>query len=560
VTVGDKGCDINPASGDLVTLSAGTGGGVKGPGVVSYGIGVKSGGSNGTPCSQVSGPEVLTVASGNGRSWDSVSLDLELKGNAWVKITLVGTVDGAATSESYHLVTGSSIALVDPPPADGNGFPYSVTSSTPDDPETVAYEGIVQCANPSDSGPDSGPNDNCYWTIQPGSGLLFSEVEITTLVGSVSLEGGADFTGTPAAGARDSVFSYVNTPPVAKGTPLEAVEDTSLTITADDLATDADGDTLTIDSASATHGEFSDGVYEPQENYCGIDTLTFTVSDGNGGTLSSSVDIDVACVNDPPVALGDSADTNDVDFDGNPVPVDIHVLSNDTDVEGDSLTVGSVDQTGTLGTVVNNGANVTYSPASGYPWDDDEFSYEDTFQYTAFDGEDESNYATVTVTVYRVICTDDEVPFSSPHGTVNGSITKITGDGELVCKRFEIVASDANGDDPATLSFKPVGDGNQNVEYRVFVDFPASEGPSQTTSTVPFGLEYDPDDNGTYQPLLMCITPEFDANGNVVVGTTELQDAETWCIASFSGVATTGGDFQVTWQLYGEGDPRFRTG
>ena len=64
-------------------------------------------------------------------------------------------------------------------------------------------------------------------------------------------------------------------------------------------------------------------------------TATYTISDGNGGTDSANLSFaDVAPVNDPPVAVDDG-----------PVPVTEDtpatgsVLPNDSDVDGDLLTV-----------------------------------------------------------------------------------------------------------------------------------------------------------------------------------------------------------------------------
>ena len=87
----------------------------------------------------------------------------------------------------------------------------------------------------------------------------------------------------------------------------------------------------------------------------------------------------------PPVAVDDSADTS---VDTNVV---IDVLANDTDGNGDTLTVQSVTQ-GTNGTVVNNGTDVTYSPNASW-------TGVDTFTYTVSDGNGGTDTATVTVTV-----------------------------------------------------------------------------------------------------------------------------------------------------------------
>ena len=90
-----------------------------------------------------------------------------------------------------------------------------------------------------------------------------------------------------------------------------------------------------------------------------------------------------------PVAFNDSAAT-DAD-----TAVTIDVLANDTDADGDSLTIDSVTDPAN-GSVVNNGSDVTYTPDPG-------FSGSDTFDYTVSDGNGGTDTATVTVTVNEVV-------------------------------------------------------------------------------------------------------------------------------------------------------------
>jgi hypothetical protein len=91
-------------------------------------------------------------------------------------------------------------------------------------------------------------------------------------------------------------------------------------------------------------------------------------------------------VNQPPVAVNDSASTT-VD-----APVTVPVLSNDSDPNGDALTVTNVTQPANGTTQRNANNTVTYTPNAG-------FTGSDTFTYTANDGQANSNVATVTVTV-----------------------------------------------------------------------------------------------------------------------------------------------------------------
>ncbi|MFN3148163.1 MAG: Ig-like domain-containing protein [Paracoccaceae bacterium] len=63
------------------------------------------------------------------------------------------------------------------------------------------------------------------------------------------------------------------------------------------------------------------------------ETFSYTISDGNGGTSTASVTITITGVNDAPVA-GDDTDTTDED-----TGLEGALLGNDTDVEGDALSV-----------------------------------------------------------------------------------------------------------------------------------------------------------------------------------------------------------------------------
>jgi len=88
--------------------------------------------------------------------------------------------------------------------------------------------------------------------------------------------------------------------------------------------------------------------------------------------------------NQPPVAVDDEAETT-VDR-----PVTINVLENDSDPDGDVISVESVTPPAT-GTAVDNGdGTITYTP-------NPEFERSDTFQYTISDVDGATDIATVTV-------------------------------------------------------------------------------------------------------------------------------------------------------------------
>ena len=143
-----------------------------------------------------------------------------------------------------------------------------------------------------------------------------------------------------------------NIPPVAADDSADTDEDTAVTIDVLTNDSDEDGDTLTVSSVTqpadgTVVNNGTDVTYTPDADYCGSDSFTYTVSDGNGGSDTAAVDVSVTCVNDAPVAADDS-ETTDED-----TSVTIDVLANDTDVDGDSLSVDSVTQP-TNGTVTNN--------------------------------------------------------------------------------------------------------------------------------------------------------------------------------------------------------------
>jgi hypothetical protein len=139
------------------------------------------------------------------------------------------------------------------------------------------------------------------------------------------------------AGASVSVsINPVADSPVAALQVFNTPEDTRFS--AHLVATDADGDTLSFALNEApSHGHLtlgSDGLfeYQPDANFSGRDSFVFRVSDGLT-TVPARAEITVEAVNDAPQAVDDVvllARGSSARFD---------VRSNDSDVEGDPLTV-----------------------------------------------------------------------------------------------------------------------------------------------------------------------------------------------------------------------------
>jgi len=191
----------------------------------------------------------------------------------------------------------------------------------------------------------------------------------------------------------------VNDAPVAGNDSYSTNEDTPLTVTsaAGVLAndTDVDGDALTaILVSSPANGTLTlnaDGslTYTPNANWNGTDSFTYKANDGVADSNVAVVTIAVNAVNDAPTAADDSYHTDR----NTPLTVAAPgVLSNDTDVEGDTLSAILVSgpTNGTL--MLNADGSFTYTPAT-------DFGGNDSFTYRANDGAADSNVATVVIAV-----------------------------------------------------------------------------------------------------------------------------------------------------------------
>jgi len=192
------------------------------------------------------------------------------------------------------------------------------------------------------------------------------------------------------------IVNSVNDPPVAADDSATTDEDTPVDVNVLVNDSDPDGDTLTVsayDTSSTQGGTVSCAsagacTYSPRAGFNGTDTFAYTAGDGNGSTDTATVTVIVNLVNNPPVAVDDSATTDE------DTPVDFNVLANDSDPDGDTLTVSDHDTSSTQGGTVScadTGA-CTYSPRAG-------FNGTDTFAYTVSDDNGSTDTATVTVTV-----------------------------------------------------------------------------------------------------------------------------------------------------------------
>ncbi len=128
--------------------------------------------------------------------------------------------------------------------------------------------------------------------------------------------------------------------------------------------------------------------YTADANYNGSDSFTVSVTDDDGNVETQVIKLTVTQVNDDPNAVNDSANTTE------DTAVSIDVLANDSDVDGDALTIDTVSDP-TNGTAAIVGGQVIYTPNASSQGTD-------TFTYTVSDGNGGTDTATVTVQVGAV--------------------------------------------------------------------------------------------------------------------------------------------------------------
>ncbi|MBE4041402.1 tandem-95 repeat protein, partial [Vibrio parahaemolyticus] len=185
----------------------------------------------------------------------------------------------------------------------------------------------------------------------------------------------------------------INDAPNAENDVITTEEDTAVTI--DVLVNDSDveGDVLSIQSASVPSEQGSvdivDGklVFTPAENFNGEATITYIVTDGDL-TDEAKVTVTVTPVNDSPVAVDD---TTSIQED---TAVTIDVLTNDTDVDGDKLSIESASVPKEQGTVEVVDGKLVFTPVENFNGDAE-------ITYIVTDGQ-LTDEAKVTVTVNPV--------------------------------------------------------------------------------------------------------------------------------------------------------------
>ena len=333
--------------------------------------------------------------------------------------------------------------------------------------------------------------------------------------GSFTYEPNADFvgmdlfvyeisneSGDTALGSVTINVEETNGVPVANDDSYTIDEDVTLTtvVGTNDLLqndTDANGDTLSVNTTPITDVENGDltlnadgsFTYEPDANFNGTDSFVYEVTDGTS-TATATVTVTVNPVNDAPIA---SADTFDIVPDTTlttVLGVD-DILLNDTDPDGDTLTVTTTPVTGVSNGMLtlNADGTFTYTPNAG-------FIGVDTFIYEITDSSGERDQATVAINVVNNLSPvanddaytiDEDVALTTILDTNDLLLNDTDGNGDDLTVNTTPITDVANGmlvlNDDGTFIYTPDADfnGTDSFEYEIS---DGNGGTSQATVTI----------------------------------------------------------------------------
>jgi len=197
-------------------------------------------------------------------------------------------------------------------------------------------------------------------------------------------------------------INAVNDAPVAVGEAYAFDEDVALEVLPNGVLandTDVDGDSLSVILVSGVaHGALTlsaDGgfTYTPDANYNGSDSFSYKVNDGSADSNVVTVNLTIGAVNDAPLAIEDAYA---VDEDNTlSVSAANGVLTNDSDVDGDSLSVILVSNVVHGVLVLDADGGFAYTPDANY-------NGSDSFIYRVSDGVTISNDITVSLSIRPV--------------------------------------------------------------------------------------------------------------------------------------------------------------
>lgn len=340
-------------------------------------------------------------------------------------------------TDSQKLTDTAVIKIIVRNPVIPNNAPIAVDDTKSTSEDTLLALGVVDIVTPNDTDAD-GDVLSINAVSSPINGVVaLNSAGVVLFTPTLNFVGTASFlyTVSDGKGGTDTAtvtiaVTGVNDDPTAVNDTKSTNEDAALTLGLTDIVTpndtDVDGDTLVITAVSApVNGTIvlnGDGTvtFTPTTNFVGAGSFDYTVSDGNGGTDTATVTVNVTGTNDAPVAVDDTKNTNE-DTALILGVADI-VTTNDTDADGDTLSISAVlsPLNGTI--ILNGNGTVTFIPTAN-------FFGTASFIYTVSDGKGGTDTATVTVTVVAV--NDDPVAVDDSTST-NKDVAIVLGVAQIV--------------------------------------------------------------------------------------------------------------------------------
>ena len=311
--------------------------------------------------------------------------------------------------------------------------------------DTVSVQAQQLLANDSDAEGDT-LNITAVGDATNGLVALDGSTIIYTHDGSETNSGSFTYTVSDSTDSTTALVtiavSPVNDPPVGEMDALAVREGGTVPVEARELLandSDAEGDTLNITAVGdATNGLVAlDGstiIYTHDGSETDTGSFTYGVTDG-ADSANVLVTVAVSPVNDPPTGVDDALAVRE----GDTVSAQaIALLSNDSDAEGDTLSITAVGG-------ANNGL-VTLDGSTVFYRHDGSETTSGSFAYTVSDGID-STTALVTVAVS---------PVNDPPTGVDDTLAVQEG-GTVSVRAIDLLANDtdAEGD---TLTISAVGD------------------------------------------------------------------------------------------------------
>jgi len=360
------------------------------------------------------------------------------------RMTTRDGMGGVADDERIISVTTAAgpFTIATPAAALEAGVAHDVTWDVANTSAAPVSCAMVSLALSTDGG-TTYPHELAAMTPNTGSANV-TFPNVTTTTGRLR----ASCTNQPFFAINDANFTMtpmiiINMAPDAVNDALTAVEDSRrapLNVLAND--TDPDGDTLTLasvtqpDQNGATEISGTSILYTPEVGFVGTETFTYVINDGNGNTDSATVTVTVTDKpNEAPDAVNDTASVVE---DSGQAPID--VLANDTDPDGEALTLTSVSQPNQNGMAEISGTSILYTPAAG-------FVGTETFTYTVDDGNDDNNTDSATVTVTVTDKPNEPPVVPNPTASVRQDSTSTLID----------VLANATDEDGDTLTLQSVG-------------------------------------------------------------------------------------------------------